>query len=215
VASPVSAAELVFADSQTLADLATLVGRAKTADPDGAIRFQAQGRTLAAYVGVLPGSGLLGEGAVIGLRAMPLAVAADVDVTVSLAAVTDRLAWPGAEVRLTLPPVSVHVSWAAVAPPRSGWERVGAVGADLLSDAAREGIAQVAIGAPAPSGGQAVASLRRQVWGRATATTPPVPAGGAFAAYVLGFAVPGTELTVWTHGRWTRLSSATGHVLIR
>ncbi|MEO5983379.1 MAG: hypothetical protein ABIQ13_13795, partial [Pedococcus sp.] len=80
---------------------------------------------------------------------------------------------------------------------------------------AREGIAEVASGAPSDAGGQAVAALRRQVWGRLTATTPPVPAGGAFAAYALGFVAPGSEATVWTHGRWTRLSTQAGHVLVR
>jgi hypothetical protein len=206
--------ELVFPDSQTLADLATFVGRAKAADPEGAIRLQARGRTLAASVGVLPGSGLMAQGAVIGLRAMPLAEDAEADLTVSLAAVTDRLA-RSAGVTLALPPVTVSAAWAAVAPPRDGWERVGAVSADELADVARRGIAEVAVGVPAQAGGQAVGSLRREVWGRATPTTPPVPAGGAFAAYVLGFAVPGTELTVWAHGRWTRLSAPSGHVLIR
>jgi hypothetical protein len=215
VAPPVSEpARLVFPDSQTRADLATLVGRARSADPDGSIRLQAQGRTLAASVGVLAGWGLLAEGSVVGLRVMPLAEEADLDVTVSLAAVTDRLARAGSDV-LAVPPVTVSAAWAAVAPPRTGWERVGTVGADALADVARRGIAEVAAGAPARAGAPAVTSLRRQVWGRATDTTPPVPAGGAFAAYVLGFARPGTELTVWAHGRWTRLSSAAGHVLIR
>jgi hypothetical protein len=215
VASPVSStAGLVFPDRETLADLATFVRRAKAADPEGAIRLQAHGRTLAASVGVLPGTGLMAEGAVIGLRAMPLGEEAEVDVTVSLGALTDRLARESG-VALALPPVTVSAAWAAVAPPRVGWERVGAVSADLLADAAREGIAEIAVGVPAQAGGSAVMSLRRQVWGRPTTTTPPVPAGGAFAAHVLGFAQAGTELTVWAHGRWTRLSAPAGHVLIR
>ena len=68
--------ELTFPDVQGLDDLRTYVARAKAADEDGAIRLQAQGQTLAAYVGVLPGSGLMAEGVVIGLRAMPLAAPA-------------------------------------------------------------------------------------------------------------------------------------------
>lgn len=226
--------ELTFPDVQGLDDLRTYVARAKAADEDGAIRLQAAGQTLAAYVGVLPGSGLMAEGVVIGLRAMPLAEPAHVDVTVPLGAVTDRLA---REVGATLavPPVTVRVAWAAMAPPRGGWERVGAVSADEVYAAARQGIEEVASGAPADAGGAAVAALRKQVWGRLTPTTPPVPAGGAFAAYVLGFvrgdgvtddgvtsagvtgagAAPGSEVTVWAHGRWTRLSTPAGHVLIR
>ena len=216
--------ELSFPDSQGLDDLRTYVARAKAADEDGAIRLQVSGQTLAAYVGVLPGSGLMAEGVVIGLRAMPLAAPVDLDVTVSLAAVSDRLAREGSTT-LAIPPVTVRVAWAAMAPPRGGWERVGAVTADEVYAAARQGIEEVASGVPADAGGAAVAALRKQVWGRLTATTPPVPAGGAFAAYALGFVQGGgvqgdggaqaSEVTVWAHGRWTRLSTPAGHVLIR
>jgi len=210
--------QLRFTDAEALADLGTLVARARSVDPDGAIRLQAHGRTLAAYVGVLPGAGLLAEGAVVGLRTMPLAEESDVDVTVSLAAVSDRLARqdgaPGPAV-LDVPPVTVRAAWAAVAPPRTGWERVGALAADVVNEAAREGIEEVAEGTPQQAGGHAVAALRQRVWQRATTTVPPFPAGGAFAAYVLGFAPPGTEVTVFAHGRWTRLSTPAGHVLVR
>lgn len=209
---------LRFADAETLADLGTLVSRAKSVDPDGAIRLQAHGRTLAAYVGVLPGSGLLAEGAVVGLRTMPLAEESDVDATVALAAVSDRLArrdtTPGTAV-LEVPPVTVRAAWAAVAPPRSGWERVGSLAADVVNEAAREGIEAVAQGTPEQAGGHAVTALRQRVWQRDTSTVPPFPAGGAFAAYVLGFTPAGTEVTVFTQGRWTRLSTPAGHVLVR
>ena len=206
---------LRLADQETVADLSTLVTRARSADPEGAIRLQALGRTLAAYVGVLPGTGILAEGAVVGLRTMPLAEPADVDVTVPLGALADRLARPMPDGTLSLPPMTASAAWAAIAPPRSGWERVGAVAADEVCAIAREGIRRVAEGTPAVAGGHAVGSLRQRVWGEATTTSPPFPAGGAFAAYVLGFATPGTEVHVFAHGRWTRLSAAGGHVLIR
>jgi hypothetical protein len=162
----------------------------------------------------------MAEGMVIGLRAMPLAAPAHVDVTVGLGALTDRLA-RGSDTTLPLPPMTVNVAWAAMAPPRGGWERVGALTAEEVYAVARHGIEEVASGAPADAGGAAVTALRKQVWGRLTSTTPPVPAGGAFAAYVLGFVgrgehvAPGSEVTVWAHGRWTRLSTPAGHVLIR
>lgn len=206
--------ELHFPDPQGISDLRTYVERAKSADDDGAIRLQADGTTLAAYVGVLPGAGLMAEGAVIGLRTMPLATPAVLDVTVPLGAMTDRLARDLGAV-FPVPPATVRVAWAAVAPPRSGWERVGSLTADEVYAAARDGIAEVAFGAPAEAGGHAVTALRRQVWGRPTPTAPPVPAGGAFAAYLLGFVALGSEVTVFAHGRWTRLSTPAGHVLIR
>lgn len=209
--------DLRFPDAQTLDDLRTLVGRAKSLDDAGAIRLQAHGTTLAAYVGVLPGTGLLGQGTVLGLRAMPLAEPAEADVTVPLGAVTDRLArMPvGADPVLGVPPSEVHPPWAALAPPRSGWERVGAVDAETVGMLAEEGIREVAQGSPPGAGAHAVAALRTRVWGRATTSTPPFPAGGAFAAYVLGFCPPGATATLFAHGRWTRLSTPAGHVLMR
>jgi hypothetical protein len=213
VASPVT--ELHLADAEVLADLATLVGRARAADEDGAVRLSAHGTTLAAYVGVLPGRGLMAQGAVVGLRTMPLARPSDVDVTVALAAVADRLARPSTGAALALPPVTVSAAWAAMAPPRSGWERVGSVPAEEVWEAAREGIAAVAEGTPGAAGGHAVAALRERVWAEPTTTVPPFARGGAFAAYALGFAPAGSRVEVLAHGRWTRLSAAGGHVLVR
>jgi hypothetical protein len=210
----VSTTELVFPDAASLADLHTFVSRAKAADEGGAVRLEVHGTTLAVTVGVLPGSGVMAEGTALGLRAMALAEPAEVDVTVPLAAVTDRLARDSTRT-LPVPPVVVHPAWAAVTPPRAGWERVGSVPADVLNDVARQGIAEIATGAPEGSGAKAVAGLRRLVWARLTTTVPPVPSGGAFAAYALGFSRPGTAVTVWAHGRWTRLSTPAGHVLMR
>jgi hypothetical protein len=206
---------LTFADPTALEDLSTYAVRAASADPSGAIRFQAHGRTLAAYVGILPGRGLMGEGSVVGLRVAELATPSEVDTTVTIAAVKDRLARRGTGVDLELPPVTVSVPWAALAPPRSGWERVGDVSGDDVRRVAREGIAAVASGTPDGAGAHAVAALRDQVWGRPSDTVPPFPAGAAFGAHVLGFVPDDGGMTLFAHGRWVRLSSAVGHVLAR
>ena len=190
------------------------MARARQLDEDGAVRFQADGTVLAAYVGVLPGRGLMGDGAVVGLRTMRLGRPTTLDATVGLAAVGDRLA-RDTSAGLELPPVTVQTAWAAMTPPRAGWEPVGSVDAEALVVAARAGIAEVALGAPTGSGGQAVTDLRQRVWGRLTDTKPPVPAGAAFAAYALGFLDPALRCDVVAHGRWTRLSSPRGHVLVR
>lgn len=205
---------IVLDDAQGYADLRTFVARARQLDEDGAVRFQADGTVLAAYVGVLPGRGLMGDGAVVGLRTMRLGRPTTLDATVALAAVGDRLA-RDTSAGLELPPVTVQTAWAAMTPPRAGWEPVGSVDAEALVDAARAGIAEVARGAPTGSGGQAVTDLRHRVWGRLTDTMPPVPAGAAFAAYALGFLDPALRCDVVAHGRWTRLSSPRGHVLVR
>jgi hypothetical protein len=208
--------ELHLADAEALADLGTYVARARTLDAEGAVRLQATGTALAAYVGVLPGQGLMKQGAVIGMRVMPLAEPAELDVTVPLAGITDRLARhePGAVATLPVPPTTVSAGWAAMAPPRSGWEPVGELLPEELRAAAAAGIAEIAQGSPEGAGAHAVATLRQSVWGRNTPTTPPVPAGAAFAAYALGFLVDG-PVRVFAHGRWTRVSTLAGHVLVR
>lgn len=233
---------LRFEDRQGYDDFATFVRRARSLDADGAMRLSASGTVLAAYVGVLSGRGLLGEGAVVGLRTARLAEPTSLDTTVSLAALADRLAFAGPvggdlgdsggtapgggntarrqDTELAVPPTTVSAGWAALTPPRSGWEPVGSVPARALADAARAGIAEVALGVEAAggsAGGHAVSQLRERVWGQLTATAPPFPAGGAFAAHVLGFLVESgdAQCAVLEHGRWTRLSTQAGHVLVR
>jgi hypothetical protein len=212
-------AELRFADPETLQDLATLVTRARSLDADGAIRLRSHGLALAAYVDVLPGRGPDRTGAIIGLRVMALAEPGDVDATVSLASVSDRLARgrtsPAASRdTLSVPPTTVSVGWAAMTPPRSGWEVVGDLTVEELRTVATQGITEITEGVPAGSAAQVVAAMRQRVWGRDSRTTPPIPSGAAFAAYALGFLTQ-QSATVSAHGRWTRLSTAAGHVLVR
>lgn len=205
--------DLLMADPETLADLATYVTRARSLDADGAIRLQAQGMSLAAYVGVLPGRGPAMTGAVTGLRVMALAEPADLDTTVSLASVSDRLA-RGRTSALSIPPTTVRVGWAAIGPPKSGWESVGDLTVEELRTVATQGIAEITEGVAEGAGVAVVAALRHRVWGRDSPTTPPLPSGAAFAAYALGFLTQ-QRARVFAHGRWTRLSTATGHVLVR
>ena len=205
--------ELQFVDSETLQDFGTYVARARSLDADGAIRLQAHGTALAAYVGVLPGRGPVMAGSVIGLRVMALDEPADVDAIVTLASVADRLA-RGRISTFSIPPTTVRAGWAAMAPPRSGWEVVGDLTVDDLRTVATRGIAEIAEGTPTGSGAQVVVALRQRVWERDSRTTPPVPSGAAFAAYTLGFMTQ-QRARVFAHGRWTRLSTATGHVLVR
>src|SRR5689334_4620204 len=126
-----------FGDPRGLADLGTYVGRARRANPDGALRMQVVGDLLVTTVAVIEGSGLMGEGTVLGMRVVrvvpvvpvvPVVQGTDsppVDATVSFASVADRLARPGVGAVLSIPPVEVNVAWAALTPPRDGWEPVG------------------------------------------------------------------------------------------
>lgn len=229
---------LIFDDVEALQDLGTFVARAKALDADGGIRLQARGRVLAAWVQVLPGQGLLGSGLVLGLRVMTLDGDHDVDVTVPLAALSDRLARRAAtgdvSATLSLPPMTLDAPWSAITPPRAGWSPVGSIADDELLDAARKGIESVAQGTPPGAGASAVVSLRARVWGAVlpVALTEKgdrsgtdseaahreyagLPAGAGLAAYALGFASPGQTSAVRAHGAWSRVSSRSGEILTR
>lgn len=218
-------AELRLADPQVTADLRNFVVRARAAD-DGAIRLQAVGNVLAAYVCVL-GPRILGEDTptVLGLRTMPLAAEASVDTTVALAAVADRLArMGGTDTSLAVPPVTVRETWAGITAPRSGWQPAGLVPLHLLEQSAHRGIREVAALLPQSAGGAVVHSARARVWAQPMGGTQvPVPAGAAFAALSLGFlpstgpgsAEAGAEAALFSNGRWLRLSTPQGHVLVR
>lgn len=207
-----------FGDPRGLADLGIFVGRAKVAQPSGAVRLQLAAPTmLVLTVAVLEGAGLLGDGTVLGLRAVPVrGSTGPVDSTVAFASVSERLARAGSDTTtFSVPPTTVARAWAALTPPRDGWERVGTLSADAVNQIAAQGISEVAQGTPEHAGGPAVTALRRRVWGAMSDTAPPIAAGLAFGAHVLGFVGDGEDVAVATCGRWTRLSSARGHVLVR
>ncbi|MFW5471043.1 hypothetical protein ACOCJ4_13480 [Knoellia sp. CPCC 206435] len=206
---------LVLTDHDSLLDLGRYAARARALDADGAVRLQAVGSVLAAWVGVLPGTGLLGTGTTLGLRTSALAEPAELDVLVPLGAVTDRVAHEGEPAVLPVPPMRVNAAWAAVSPPRGGWEPQPSIAPETLQRTAAEGIAEVTDGAPEGSGAAAVAALRAQVWRRPVDGSPHAPAALAFAAYALGFLSPGVEATVATSGPWTRLTTPVGHALTR
>ncbi|KIC67882.1 hypothetical protein AB0284_11310 [Pseudarthrobacter phenanthrenivorans] len=203
-----------FADPRDLADLKTFATRAKAID-DGAIRLQAAGPVLAAYVCVLRPR-LLGESTptILGLRTMALAEPSATDVTVSLSAVLDRLARSGEhDVELPVPPTRVTESWTGVGAPRGGWELLGAVSDAGLKAAAEAGIAEVAGIVPDKPGALIVNNARAAVWGRAL-DDAGLPAGAAFAAFALGFLADGDQ-KLYRAGRWFRLTGPRGHVLAR
>jgi hypothetical protein len=203
-----------FADPRDLADLKTFVTRAKAID-DGAIRLQATGSVLAAYVCVLRPR-LLGESTptILGLRTMALAATSTTDVTVALSAVLDRLARAGEDdVELPVPPSTVTESWTGVGAPRSGWELVGPVSDASLRETADAGMASVAGIVPDNPGALIVNNARAAVWGKEMDESG-LPAGAAFAALALGFLADGDQ-KLYRAGRWFRLTGPRGHVLAR
>lgn len=208
---------LILADPQVTADLRNFVSRARSAD-DGAVRLQAVGGVLAAYVCVLRPR-VLGEPmpTVIGMRAMPLAVPAALDTTVQLSAVADRLArLDDGGTELPVPPVTVSENWAGISAPRAGWERGEDVEVTLLEQAAHRGMKEVAAGIPENPGAAMISNVRVPIWSEPVAGLhAQLPAGAAFAALTLGFLPSTGTATLFSNGRWQRLSTSTGHVLVR
>ena len=204
-----------FGDPRGLADLGTYLGRARRANPDGAVRLQVVGPLLLTTVAVIEGSGLLGEGTVLGMRVVAIAPSDAVDTTVSFASVADRLAREEPTAVLSVPPTTVRAPWSGLTPPRDGWEPVGQLDGEIVDSIARQGISQIAEGTPDGAGSHAVATLRRRVWGTMSDTMPPIAAGLAFGAHVLGFTASGEPASIAAQGRWTRLTTPRGHVLVR
>lgn len=212
--------DLRFPDTQGYADLATLVRRARQADPEAAVRLQAVDRVLRVWIGVLPGHGLFADGAAIGVRGIELAAPAhpegSLDIVCASGALADRFARDGAAATtLAVPPASVYAAWSGSLPGVGGWTSAGTVTPGRLLVAARDGIAEIAEGVGGRSAGAvAVEELRRRVWGRAV--DGEVPAGAAFAAYVLGFVrEDDPPVAVFRAGRWVRLGTRLGHVVAR
>ena len=139
---------------------------------------------MAAYAGVLLG-GVTGSGAVIGLRILTLAKPAQVDATVPASAILDRLApTPWRSFTLPVPPVSVFVSWAGVAPAADRMVGHRRPRQRAWNSRRRSGIAEIAAGTGLAA---QVEALRARVWSAPFAEGTPAPRGLAFAAYGLGF----------------------------
>ncbi len=221
-------------DALALGDLQTFLGRSARVD-DGAVRLIGSGGVLAVYTSVLQPAGLLDRSpTVLGLRTFAAETQGPVDSVVPIRALLDRLARlegpatgsPGEPVGVLVPPDTATAPWAGISPPRGGWQRTSDVAAAALRAAARAGIDEVAAAVPSGIGEQIVSRVRGEVWGRPVEGAPDVVAGGAFAAYSLGFLGPDpapdaeqddaeAPVAVFRAGPWTRLTPARGHVLVR
>lgn len=205
---------LVLADSFGYADLVSFVARARRASSGGAVRLHAHGLVLGVYVEVLPGHALFAQGAVVGVRGIELAEPADLDVTVASAALAERFARDATGPALPVPPASMPAPWAGGLPtPGEPWDFVGELSAQELDEAALAGIAEISAVASEPAA--AVESVRDRVWGAPTSTDPAVSAGVAFGCHVLGFLTAAEVVQVYRRGRWSRVRTASGHVLAR
>jgi hypothetical protein len=211
---------ITLADAQSLGDLQTYLARAARVE-DGSVRLIADSGVLAVYSAIVYPRGLLDESpTVLGLRTFALADGETFDAVVPSRSLLDRIARTIAEhagegpVSISRPHEVSTVTWAGVSPPRGGWRGIGEADAQVLREAARLGIADVAAAIPPGTGEQLVQRVRAEVWGRPIDGLDHVPAGAAFAAESLGF-LADEPVRVFETGPWTRLTTTRGHVLIR
>jgi hypothetical protein len=206
-------------DPLALADLTVYLSRVRLVD-DTAVRVIAGGGVLAVYSAVLAPRGLLDRSpTVLGLRTFAETSAATFDRVIAPASLSDRLAKIEADgagvLTVAMPDNDVTASWAGIAPPRGGWERVGALSAVALELTARDGAGEVARAIPANTGDMIVQKVRSEVWSRPLDANPTVPAGVAFAAASLGFLAGEEEIPLFGSGQWLRASAFRGHILAR
>lgn len=217
---------LRLADPAAAADLETYLGRAAEV-LDGAARLVVGGGILAVYVPILHPAGLLDDAAtVLGLRTVALSdQELEIDEVVPIASLRARLS-SAADGEFGLPMAVYSVTWAGVAPPRSGWVRKPEPApASLLRSVAEEGIREVADALPVEPGEAVVKQVRQSVWNESIPGHESLPRGAAFAAVALGFVRTddgeGTSGeddevgAVFEVGPWTRLTLRRGHVLVK
>jgi hypothetical protein len=205
-----------LADAPSLDDLQVYLSRAARVE-EGSVRLIAGSGVLAAYCSVFAPAGLLDESAtVLGLRTLALTHPVTFDAVVPVRSLIQRIERAQGEGATTVGlPMEVNTAtWAAISPPRGGWQHIGEVSPALLEESARAGIRDVAAAVPDGVGEQIVRRVRGEVWGRPIVGAEHIPSGAAFAAFALGF-LGDDPVRTYESGPWTRLSTQRGHVLVK
>lgn len=212
--------EFTLTDRQSALDMQSYLMRAKRLDPDGLVRLRAFGNVLAAYVAPIFSGSFMDQGpTVLGLRTVELAAETEVDALVPISAVLERLVRlidSGSQnFEIEVPPVTARAAWAGISAPRTGWNQSGTINETVLTQIARDGIAEVAETLPASVGGPIAARIRGEIWGRGIQQDVTIPTGAAFVAAGLGFMTENEEVGIFHADNWVRLSTDFGHVLSR
>lgn len=208
---------LRLADPSTVTDLRTFAERALVVVPGGYVRLQAFGTTLMATVLVRTGSGLLAAGTVIGMRGFSLGGQATADVLVDLTAVVRNLATAeqAGTTSLEWPTGYREAPWAALTPPRSGWEPIGEFDPAEVSALVTDRLTRVTDARDSGASAAELGSIDQQVWDASVGEGPgQFRAAMALGLHTLGLVGDGPVRLLRNHA-WTRLSTAAGDVLGR
>lgn len=208
------------ADPRDLADLATYLQRVRRLDASALLRLKSAGRRLGVF-SRLPM-------AVLGLRALPLADARleGVDAVAAASEVLQALESWGAgtdDIGAAPPPLVVpeqpSTAWPGHLPALSGWEPLGSVRVEAITEAVRrrvQGWRQESASVPDRSPA-ALDELARRHWADPV-DLGPGPSGLRFGSLHaldrLGFLTAAADLVrVSRSGGWLRLDAAFGSVL--
>ena len=219
-------ASFTLSDLAAVDDLHTFLSRASRIE-EGSVRLIAGGGVLAVYAAVLYPLGLLDEcPTVLGLRTYAVAADETFDAVVPVVSLIQRVenarvaSAAGGDgpaegpVTIGVPAEVNTVTWAAISPPRGGWQPIGEEPSSVFESVAKSGIAEVAESVPDAVGEQIVRKVRAEVWGRPIPELEHVPAGAGFAQLSLGF-LGDDPVALFASGPWTRLTTRRGHVLVK
>jgi hypothetical protein len=186
------------------AGLSAYLHRVLGLDDRAAVRVQAAGEVVGVWSG--PPFGVLA------LRPAALRETHPVDVTVSARRLLEALPETG---DLPLPPSVVGPAWAALLPPRSGWQTRAVVPVAAVRDQVAVGVEafrrRVEALPPPMRTPDALERAAEDVWGAASVADLPLRV--AHAAENLGFLGPEGEVSASASGAWRRLGCPGGSVL--
>ncbi|MDO4917624.1 MAG: hypothetical protein Q3974_08425 [Rothia sp. (in: high G+C Gram-positive bacteria)] len=195
--------------------------RARAAESAVAIHLSLQPGLLAVYTSLVhPASLLDSTPTILAMRALRAKNEQTVVATVSASDLERNLlqALEHESSDFEIPAAQLQVSWAGQLPPQRGWEAQDGVSAQLLEHAAQSGIEQVAHALPENPGAAVVNTVRSQIWSQPLSDERAnIPTGAGFTALVLGFlkSDDDAQLPVYVNGRWTRVVTPGGFVLIK
>lgn len=208
-------------NSASVRDVLNFVRRARATESAVAVHLSLQPGLLAVYTSLVHPTSLMDSTpTILAMRALRAKNEQTDSVTVSAGDLERNLlqALEHGARDFEIPSVQTQVSWAGQLPPQRGWQIQESVQAHLLEHAAQSGIEQVAHALPDNPGAAVVNTVRSQIWSQPLSEEHTnIPTGAGFTALMLGFLKAGddAQLPVYVNGRWTRVVTTGGFVLIK